>query len=196
MSALSIAAYDAAITHEALLESHLYSKKQILRQGSVYSIRPDALLESPSNHRFEFRLDMLEPVSQGYAEAGRTTLFVTSLTDTSEDEDEDGETDTSTLGFSSDDESVEISHDFLANSVVYPTYNYNPISPSISNPSVDLHAEGELHFTVHALSNPVSILHDDYTVYLRTADLGRLGVLSGDWVRVIVMIVLGLIDAH
>ncbi|KAJ3861388.1 AAA-domain-containing protein [Lentinula novae-zelandiae] len=182
VSALSIAAYDAAITHEALLESHLYSKKQILRQGSVYSIRPDALLESPSNHRFEFRLDMLEPVSQGYAEAGRTTLFVTSLTDTSEDEDEDGETDTSTLGFSSDDESVEISHDFLANSVVYPTYNYNPISPSISNPSVDLHAEGELHFTVHALSNPVSILHDDYTVFLRTADLGRLGVLSGDWV--------------
>ncbi|KAJ4501694.1 P-loop containing nucleoside triphosphate hydrolase protein [Lentinula lateritia] len=182
VSALSIAAYDAAITHDALLESHLYSKKQILRQGSVYSIRPDALLESPSNHRFDFRLDMLEPVSQGYAEAGRTTLFVTSLADTSEDEDEDGETDTSTLGLSSDDESVEISHDFLANSVVYPTYHYNPISPSISNPSIDLHAEGELHFKVHALSNPVSILHDDYTVYLRTADLGRLGVLSGDWV--------------
>ncbi|KAJ3851183.1 AAA-domain-containing protein [Lentinula lateritia] len=180
VSALSPAAYDAAITHDVLLESLLCSKKQILRQGSVYTISPDALVESPSYHRLEFRLDMLEPVSQGYAEAGRTTFFLTSLTDTSEDEDEDGETDTSTLGLSSDDESVEISHDFLANSVVYPAYN--SISPSISNLQGDLRAEGDLHFRVHALSNPVSILHDDYTVYLRTADLARLGVLSGDWV--------------
>ncbi|KAJ4480455.1 P-loop containing nucleoside triphosphate hydrolase protein [Lentinula edodes] len=180
VSALSPAAYDAAITHDALLESLLCSKRQILRQGSVFCISPDVLVESPVYHPLEFRIDMLEPVSQGYAEAGRTTFFVTSLTDTSEDEDEDGETDTSTLGLSSDDESVEISHDFLANSVVYPAYN--PISPSISNPKVDLRAEGDLHFRVHALYNPVSILHDDYTVYLRTADLGRLGVLSGDWV--------------
>ncbi|KAJ4488270.1 AAA-domain-containing protein [Lentinula aciculospora] len=172
VSALSPAAYDAAITKNALLENLLCDKKRILRQGSVYGINSDA---SPPKHRLEFRLDMLEPVLQGYAQAGSTTFIVTSSTDTG---DEDEETDT--LGMSSDDESVEIDQDFLANSVVYPSYNL--ISPSLSSQLDGPRTENDLLFKAHPLVFPVSILHDDHTLYLRTADLGRLGVLNGDWI--------------
>ncbi|KAJ3742031.1 AAA-domain-containing protein [Lentinula detonsa] len=173
VSALSSAAYDAAIAQEALLESFLCENKRILRQGSIYSINLDALTESPAKYRLEFRIDMLEPVVQGYAEAGSTSFIVTSSADADE-----GEIDT--LALSSDDESVEINQDFLANSVVYPSYI--SISPSLSSPRDGTRAEGDFLLEAHSLSSPVSILHDDHTVYLRTADLGRLGILSGDWV--------------
>ncbi|KAJ3843702.1 AAA-domain-containing protein [Lentinula raphanica] len=167
LSALSSAAYDAATIHGALLENFFGDKKRILYQGSVYSIGSDAL--SDSDVHLEFRVDMLEPVVQGYTEAGQTTFFITSA--------EIGEEELEVL--SSDDESVEINQDFLANSVVYPSFN--PTSP-MPNADDGTRIEDNLLFESHPLTHPVFTLDDNHTVYLRTADLGRLGVLSGDWV--------------
>ncbi|KAF9066818.1 P-loop containing nucleoside triphosphate hydrolase protein [Rhodocollybia butyracea] len=176
VTALSPASYDAAIAHETLLEKLLCDQNRILRQGSIHSTGPDALLpngsESHSTHRLGFRIDMLEPVLQGYAEIGRTTFFVTSAGDLDENED-----DTSVL--SSDDESVEIDEEFLANAVVYPSHD--PISPFTHGPKHVENGTTDLFFKALPSSIPVSAHQDDCTLYLRTVNLGHLGVLSGDW---------------
>ncbi|KAE9389752.1 AAA-domain-containing protein [Gymnopus androsaceus JB14] len=150
-TALSPAAYDAAMAHDSFLERLFCDKKRILRQGSVYSA-------DLAHARLEFRIDVLEPVLQGFAEINNTAFIVTCL----EEEDE-----SETLSLSSDDESVEIDQEFLANSVA------DPLQKRLE--------EDDMVFQTRSLSRPASA-QDDHTLYLRTADLGRLGVLSGDWV--------------
>ncbi|KIK59642.1 hypothetical protein GYMLUDRAFT_226408 [Collybiopsis luxurians FD-317 M1] len=119
---------------------------------------------------------MLEPVSQGYAELGNTTFILIAP-----DEDDEDVQDVLTQS-SDDDEILEIDEEFLANSVVYPSYN--PISPlsALSHEKRVEELTTDLLFKFAPLSSEISTLHDDHTLYLRTADLGRLGVLSGDWV--------------
>lgn len=180
-TALSLDAYDMATTHDLYLERLFCDKKRILRQGSVYSAdlySADLANGNPphGNCRLEFRIDMLEPVLQGYAEAGTTSFILTCLEAEVEAEDE-----SEPLALSSDDESIEIDEEFLANSIVYPSYN--PIAPSYDwKRSEEDEVVSELLFQAQPLSSPISTLQDDHTLYLRTADLGRLGVLSGDWV--------------
>ncbi|KAF5376523.1 hypothetical protein D9757_008308 [Collybiopsis confluens] len=170
-TALSPAAYDAALDNDDLLERLLCTNKRILRQGSIYTTNPllHGFAESP---RFEFRLDMLEPVLQGYADPASTTLILMAPDDSENTDVVDS------LTQSSDEESFEIDEDFLANSVVYPSYH--PVSPVSALPDgkrVDESTTDRL-FKFRPLTNVLSTLHDDHTLYLRIADLGRLGVLS------------------
>lgn len=176
-TALSLDAYDMAATHDLYLERLFCDEKRILRQGSVYSADL-ANGNPPHGNRLEFKIDMLEPVLQGYAKAGTTSFILTCLEAEVEAEDE-----SETSALSSDDESVEIDEEFLANSIVYPSYN--PISPCHDWRGEEDEVVSELLFQAQPLSGPISTLQDDHTLYLRTADLGRLGVLNGDWVSTI-----------
>src|SRR5262249_3244518 len=103
----------------------------------------------------EYRIDMLEPVLQGYAKAGTTRFCVLSPTE-------------SPQVVEDKDDLIEIDEDFLANSVLQPT-----LRPS----SID--ASSEVSFQVRELIEPVS--EDDSLCYVRTSDLGRIGLLDGDW---------------
>ncbi|KAF5330107.1 hypothetical protein D9758_018140 [Tetrapyrgos nigripes] len=182
ISALSRAAYDHAASHPAFLERLLCDGKPILRQGSVYTSHPDITINvhgQRSSNLVEYRIDMAEPVIQGYAEKD-VTSFVLTCSPASDVP----VLDTENQEFSSDDdEGVEIDEAFLANSVVHTSFN--PVSPANSQPSgsglLSPDGSSEIYFSAENLTTQLSASHDDHTLYLRTADLGRLGLLSGDW---------------
>ena len=82
-----------------------------------------------------------------------------------------------------EDEDLEIHEDFLSN-----TLSSHPIDAAlhaVSNGSADSlspHAPGN-EFAAEQLSNIIDPTSDDCTVYIRTADLSKVGILDGDWVR-------------
>jgi len=184
VSALSQDAYDQATNHPSFLTRLLCDDKPILRQGIVYTSNVDMTVNGhdlgSSSKILKYRLDMTEPVLQGYAE--EKTNIVISYSHVSEVRLSNADN----LELSSDeDEGVEIDEAFLASSVVHTSFN--PVSPAnsqvngggILNPETN---SSDVVFRSEALSNPQSSSQDSHTLYLRTVDLGRLGLLNGDWV--------------
>jgi hypothetical protein len=111
----------------------------------------------------QYRLDMLEPVMQGYARKGETKFILT--LDIAPQYDE--------AGCDSDVEGFEIDEDFLA-PVMLSSSSQAIMSPTNENKPVA--------FECQALAESKSDLYEDCTLYLRTTDLGRVGGLNGDWV--------------
>jgi peroxin-6 len=136
---------------------------------------------------------MLEPVLQGYAQKGETRFIVTAG-----DLSTDGKTQNhSELDIEeeseSDREGIEIDEGFLASSILPPMFDsptpaslVSSVSRGNGHTNVDdsptESSTSPSSFRPEPLSEPVSVLWDDCTLYLRTADLGRIGVLNGDWV--------------
>ncbi|KAK7466888.1 peroxisomal assembly protein [Stygiomarasmius scandens] len=183
VSALSQDAYDQATNHPSFLTRLLCDGKPILRQGVVYTSNVDMTVDGhdlgSSSKILKYRLDMTEPVLQGYAE--EKTNIIISYSHVSEVRLSNADN----LELSSDeDEGVEIDEAFLASSVVHTSFN--PVSPAnsqvsgggILNPETN---SSDVVFRSEALSNPQSSSQDSHTLYLRTVDLGRLGLLNGDW---------------
>ena len=130
---------------------------------------------------------MTEPVPQGYAQKSRTlftllpsadssqsingingnhVLLSSSLPEDVQTEDDD------------DDESLEIGENFLASSLIPQPSSYpQQIDSSTIRVSRLAH-----EFTANPLSTPISLDLDEYTMYVRTVDLPKVGVLDGDWV--------------
>ncbi|THV08077.1 AAA-domain-containing protein [Dendrothele bispora CBS 962.96] len=181
VSALSRDAYDVAVNQPSLLERLFRNGRPILRQGSVHTSVSDVTIngqrDKPSAMTLRYRLDMMEPVLQGHVD-DRTNIIVT-YSHVSDDR----VSDNSEMS-SDEDEGVEIDEAFLANSVVRSSFN--PISPAnsqlsnggILGPEV---TSPDIVFQTQNLSKQQFPSHDNHTLYLRTADLGRLGLLSGDW---------------
>jgi peroxin-6 len=136
---------------------------------------------------------MLEPVLQGFARAGFTRFYVASDNASNEEsspqdkmEFESGEES------GSDPDAVEIDESFFVSSILQS--RQNPLSSGVPEAVADglQHTNGEsgnpttfhlgCRLRTEPLPEPVSISQDDYTLYLRTSDLGRVGVLDGDWV--------------
>lgn len=137
----------------------------MLRQGDVCTFTLDSLVNGSgvynSSIPFQYRLDMLEPVMQGYAQRGETKIILT--VDTSLQQRE--------ADYDSEPEGFEIDEHFLA-----------PAAPSLA--IVSQSSENKpLSFECQALEESGSQLYEDCTLYLRTTDLGRVGGLNGDWVR-------------
>ena len=154
---------------------------------------------------------MSTPVRQGVAVRGQTKIYVLNpavdsdgAVPTPESIPDMGidETDSDPSGSSSGD--FEIGEDFLAGSTLRSLSMSNS-SPSPSLPLDDHLVTGDsttptemaessgaastLHLSsiewtcsAYTLSESVSILEDECAVYVRTADLSRIGVLDGDWV--------------
>lgn len=206
LSALSNDAYTAASSDPTVLEDWLLDGNMILREGATYSLDNPVGSSSSSISQtgsLAYKLVMATPVQQGIAQRGHTRLFVSAqLTQDGEVPAEDsipdmlvdGEEDLEPSGSEKGD--FEIGEDFLAGSVL------RSLALSSPSPSINGHASngdlgttnsaesgGSLHLSsvewtckASPLQQPVSPVEDESTVYFRTSELGRIGVLDGDWV--------------
>lgn len=173
----------------------MFEQRRILRSGENIRLpRPAPLVNgitghdrtSSPNDELALRVDTVEPVLQGYIQKDLTRLVVL-LADhpspTHPHADSDGED----IVDDSDAE-IEIDESFLAGSTAslsYTTYapdsSHNGANGVASSP---LRRRSHEPLVLNALPRTVSSAIEDVAVYLKTADLGRLGLLHGDWVRV------------
>ena len=175
VQALSSSAYSSAKSDVAAFEDWLCHSQRILRQDSVLS------MDSQDSPPLRYKLIMTEPVLQGYAQRSQTlfTLLPPSEVPPAINghlNQPSSVPDDAHVEF--DDEDLEIGESFLAGSLVpqstlYPQENG---SPTISVP---LFAH---ELTARPSSTPIYSALDDQTMYVRTVDLSKIGVLDGDWV--------------
>ncbi|KAI5900026.1 AAA-domain-containing protein [Schizophyllum commune H4-8] len=168
-----------ATSSDAFLDSTIFSENIILRQGSVLTF-PHAALGMNGNASessptpLRYRVEMMEPVLQGRAVKGQTRLVVLQP-----DEADLDEPTNHGANFEDEDDGFEIDEAFLGN-----TISASQSSASAGVNDVTLNSNGFLHhnsvFTAVPLDAPASE-DDDVTIYVRTSDLGRVGVLNGDW---------------
>ncbi|KAJ7231442.1 P-loop containing nucleoside triphosphate hydrolase protein [Mycena haematopus] len=163
VTALSLEAYEV---DPNALDSWLCDQR-ILRQGDVCTFTLDSLVNGigpyTSSIPLQYRLDMLEPVIQGYAQKGETK-FILTLDTSSQPDETDGD----------DAEGFEIDEDFLAPAML-------DSSQVMLNPTND---NKPITFECQSLVESRSSPYEDCTLYLRTIDLGRVGALNGDWLVV------------
>lgn len=130
---------------------------------------------------------MTEPTVQGLVKEGVTNITVVPPQETDEEAGDGAEA--NGLEIEDDDEGsldqdLTIDESFLASSVLLPHKSISPaLSPVLSGsprPSDD-HSGPSL--TLASLAgSPNSGEDEDSTIYVRTKELGRIGVFSGDWV--------------
>lgn len=188
LSALSVDAYNLAKDATSALEDWLSEESVILRQGQTYTFTPNTTSNGIEGLNVakscQFRLAMAEPVLQGVARKGSTRLYVTSSAASSSDESELLDVyaeDTSS------EEAIEIDESFLASSVLHNKYmstssaqEHDP-GANDQKSTTDQSDDSKILRT-EALTVPVLDSHGDCILYLRTSDLGKVGVLNGDWV--------------
>lgn len=166
-----------------------------MRQGEAYSFHGN--VDGDAEGEFRYRVLMTEPVLQGLVKAGQTRFVVVpgddeeplppevveviegNVDEDAEDDDEDSEAD------------VEIDESFLAGSVLTPHYPEDGINGAEdeaggrSPPGTSIRTSvNDRSFSMKPLDHPVDgeADGDEATIFVRTSDLGRIGVFSGDWV--------------
>jgi len=183
VAALSSHAYEVACS-DSVLETWFSSENLILRHGAVYDFtagqyQPNSTPPIP-RESVQYRIDMVLPVLQGFARKGHTKFIITlsepsrPLVITAVPNEIDNEI-----------EGIEIGEAFLANSALSPVFGSAKISshPSFNGASTPLRTSApESFFQMSALRHPIEPQTDSFTLYMRTADLGRIGMLNGDWV--------------
>ncbi|KAI0948498.1 hypothetical protein AcV7_009223 [Taiwanofungus camphoratus] len=207
LSAVSSDSYAIALSYRTELENWFFERHTILRQGSLYSFTANDLgvfEERYSNKQsYKYQLVVAAPVLQGYVGRGVTRFYVTSATpsnflanpsnlplDDALETDTRSESDLEEL----QKERIEIDEDFLAGSVLlsmpgasHMTHNGDGDPHHIQDvgegSSLDKFQISSLEWSCKAepLLHPISARLDDCTVYVRTSDLSRIGVLNGDW---------------
>lgn len=171
VTALSNEAYFKASKEHHVLEQLLFANQPILREGDTLVFRE----ELPLTH--EYRLEMLEPVQQGFAEHGPTKIILLS-----------SQEDSVPSTPSTQDESIgahdliEIDEGFLASSILTPSLDSPRDDPGFSAHPQTNTSGSPLRYIPKGLGAAIDHLNDHCTLYLRASDLGRLGILSGDWV--------------
>lgn len=200
-TALTKDGYKVASSQSSLLESWLADEPRMLRQGAHITIGTgplpnDGLGHLETSRNFQYRLDMTEPVLQGYFAKGSTRVYVTLPAELDEDT---LPGDNSNLHGANDEsgseaDGIEIDEGFLAGSVLHSRQNTTLSRPPdtksylpdgllhLNSVSSDVTSHKELRLHAKALTEPISNILDDCTLYLRTSDLGKVGVLNGDWV--------------
>lgn len=198
VTALSTDSYRAARSHDLLLESWLSKDSPILRQGAIHSFSADLLPtngHNPTWKQFHYRLDMVEPVLQGYARSGETKFVVTLAEPGRDPCTQDLPESNAELDSGSDQDWFEIDENFLASSVlpISPTtsssaYHDTPLRFPVghSNELGVMDSHSDFLFRIIPLRGLTSPVGNDCTVYIRTSDLGRVGALNGDWVSFLV----------
>jgi peroxin-6 len=179
VQALSSTAYSRAKADVSSFEDWLCRGQRIMRQDSVYAWdTPDGL--DPG--ALTYKLIMTEPVLQGYAQRSQTLFTLlppsegswavngnqalsSSVPDDVQIDDDD-------------DEGLEIGENFLASSLVSQPSSYPQHSPPIRMS----HLAHE--FTASPFPKPTSLDVHEHTMYVRTVDLPKVGVLDGDWVSI------------
>lgn len=193
-------AYQLSLAQRPAFEDYFFDEQRILRQDSVYHLKaqdlglPDDHASSVSAH--EYRLVMATPVLQGCAKRGHTRFYVISAPPATA---ANGSADTEPIlddlqEIPSDEEDVDKSEDgfeideaFLAGSVLHPVPPHGErAEPSATGDSAnaDRHRINSSVYirAAEPLAFARSPVEDDSTIYIPTADLSQVGVLSGDWV--------------
>jgi len=180
VQALSSTAYSKAKADISSFEDWLCRGQNILRQDSVYTLDTQ---DSADPGRLKYKVIMTEPVLQGYAEKSQTSF--TLLPPTEDPHAIHGNENGVLLSPSfpediqtTDDEGLEIGESFLASSLIP-----QPSAFSQENDSPTIRVSSLAHaFIANPLSTRTSLDVDEYTMYVRTVDLPKVGLLDGDWV--------------
>ncbi|KAF9532443.1 P-loop containing nucleoside triphosphate hydrolase protein [Crepidotus variabilis] len=151
-------AYLYASEMSSSLRNFIFSEDRLLDEGDTFT------LSGPQEIPLQYQLQLLEPFRRGHAQVGATTLTLLSSSSIPEH--------SIPTPTSFDLAAVEIDEGFLASSVLY-------------NPSMERHYLGVLpssSFRLKSLDGEQHLVEDEWSIYVRTRDLGKLGVLSGNWV--------------
>jgi peroxin-6 len=176
LQALSSTAYSRAKADVSSFEDWLCRGQRILRQDSVYVWdTQDGLDPGP----LTYRLIMTEPVLQGYAQRSQTLFTLLPPTEVSQAINGNQVSPSSPV-LDDDEEGLEIGESFLASSLISQPSSYPQQNDS---PTIRMsHLAHE--FIASPLPKPTSLDLDAYTMYVRTVDLPKVGVLDGDWVSI------------
>ncbi|KAH9174255.1 AAA-domain-containing protein [Lactarius sanguifluus] len=176
VQALSSPAYSSAKSDVSAFEDWLCRGQKILRQNSVLSMDSQ---DSPDGNPVAYKFIMTEPVLQGYAQRSQT-LF-TLLPPPEDPSAINGHRSSSVpdeAHIEFDDEDLEIGESFLAGSLVPQSTLYPQQENGSPTISVPLFAH---ELTARPLLTPNYSGLGDHTMYVRTFDLPKIGVLDGDW---------------
>jgi len=134
---------------------------RVLRQGDSFQ----------TDNSLVYTLWSLEPVSQGRALAGRTEIVVLSPSHPIV---------FTRSNVNNEPDFIEIDEGFLAAS----SETWQGKGQSASSNAVCIgRSETPAHaFSTRDLDTPEDIREDNFSLYLRTPDLGKIGILSHDWV--------------
>ncbi|KAI0043551.1 AAA-domain-containing protein [Auriscalpium vulgare] len=199
VQALSSEAYAFAKEHIAAFEDWFCLDQRILRQSSSYAVDHTALRSSsPETEEAElystldYKLVMTEPVLQGFARKGQTSFILLppddgvplvnghSIAPASSSNLEE-------QSAYSDDDDLEIHEDFLASSMGRQLGTSHPgLNGSLAAVNGNGHAttptiSPHQSFSAEPLTGDVHATADEHTLYVRTADLSKIGSLDGDW---------------
>ncbi|KAG6861902.1 hypothetical protein C0995_010608 [Termitomyces sp. Mi166 len=172
VTAMSPRAYQIACEQESILEDWFCREYTILRHGDVHTfdyLPCNGNDGSSSPVVCSYRLDMVEPVLQGYARRGATKFIVVLSDGTVQVETVEG-----------DNETFEIDEAFLAKSAVPPVYGPHETANTLDTFSQD----AEVSFSTMSLLRPIDPYADHCTLYARTVDLSKIGIQHGDWTLV------------
>lgn len=173
LDALSNTAYIFASNNPELIEQSLTLSETHLHLGSIHELTPDKLHNGHESRTIlQYRILMLEPTSRGRVDPESTNIIVV------HSEDSNSLVSSSCLSDHVDSDSIEIDETFLRNSIASSAlHGSNCSAPS----SINGHAP-HFFFDAEPLISSVSPPEDHCSLFLRTADLGRVGLLNEDWV--------------
>lgn len=136
----------------------------------------------------KFRLIAVESASRGVFQDGTTSVYITSTKFSGSNAHAELN---NAFDYLADDGELEIDEGFLGNSVLLPIPHSRPveyecevgtkISFTWETTRKD-QSSMEWPCSAASLTSPVSRLADDHCIYIRTSDLGSIGILNGDWV--------------
>lgn len=180
--AKSPSAYAMAGENSDLLKAQLVRDKTILRQGNDISLNSVPAIgnghagNQTASFKLEYKVVLTAPVHQGYVDVDSTEIYI--APDEPEVDQGSPALVPDSTGSSSDEEDSDIDESFLLNSLSKP----NGGTKSRDNGAMD--APDSTLFKPVPLRASHLLRNDglqDLTILLRTADLARLGIFSGDW---------------
>jgi peroxin-6 len=190
VSALSQEAYDAG-SEPSGFDSWFSDEKLVIRQGVTYPIpirKPtmNGILPHDIPHEQEFHrymVQMTEPALQGCVERGTTQILLLLSSEPPSEVNGLVSHENSHVGDPLEEE-LEIDETFLANSVLTPSVVEAQGSSSTELPDGNGISNGG-SLSIEPLEGVIDVTEDDWTTYIRTADLSRVGLLDGDWVHIL-----------
>lgn len=190
--ALSASAYHVAETTPDNIQQELAADRRILRQHDIVNITTSSHLPNGSSsrsqrHDLQYRVIMLQPVAQGYVIEGKTKIVVIP------DQLLEAPVEPNPSNFnepvsSSEDGNSEINENFLIHSILGQLGTETSLTSSIMAENF-----GDQHsVNTKFLAQPLTMAFmdsanhgvcADQDGFIRTAELAKAGIFSGDWVR-------------
>ncbi|PPQ98809.1 hypothetical protein CVT24_003363, partial [Panaeolus cyanescens] len=182
VSALTPESYAYSNKNPSLFDEW-YHNESILRQKDLCTFTRQTPV---GQETFVFRIELLEPIQQCYAEKGVTRIILVAPDDGIPLPLESS----SQLDATLESDAIEIGEEFLANSVLsnqlegFGTQKQESLVQHSDTKGFKGVTHGGSQHTLVCLPSVHDAAEDDITIYMRTADLAKVGVRSGDWIIV------------